>query len=139
LTQSHLGFFSVDVYGFNEVLPSAVLWQREYLLKCCLSETFQRVLEQMQATPSWAPGNLVLGYPLLQWKDHYPKASWEGESIWLTLRDHSPSLKEVGTETQSGQEPGGRSWCRGPGGVLLTALLPQDVQPRDGGTHNRLG
>jgi hypothetical protein len=25
LTQSHLGFFSVDVYGFNEVLPSAVL------------------------------------------------------------------------------------------------------------------
>jgi hypothetical protein len=27
-------------------------------------------------------------------------------------------------QRQSGQEPGGRSWCRGHGGVLFTGLLP---------------
>lgn len=35
----------------------------------------------------------------------------------LTLPHHSPSLKEVRTGTQTGQEPGG-SRCRGHGGVL---------------------
>lgn len=29
--------------------------------------------------------------------------------IQLTLLDHSPSLKEVRTGTQGGQEPGGKS------------------------------
>jgi hypothetical protein len=29
--------------------------------------------------------------------------------VWLTCPRHSPSLKEVGNSTQSGQEPGGRS------------------------------
>ena len=44
--------------------------------------------------------------------------------IWLTLPHYSLSLKEGRTGTQTGQEPGGRSWCRGHGGVLLTGLLP---------------
>jgi hypothetical protein len=44
--------------------------------------------------------------------------------IWLTLLDHSPTMEEVRTGTQAGLEPGGRSWCRGHGGALLTGLLP---------------
>jgi hypothetical protein len=32
-------------------------------------------------------------------------------------------LKEVKTGTQTGQEPEGRSWCRGHERVLLTGLL----------------
>ena len=44
--------------------------------------------------------------------------------IWLALPDHSPSLEEVRTGTQAELESGGRSWCRGHGGVLLTGLLP---------------
>jgi hypothetical protein len=32
--------------------------------------------------------------------------------------------KEVRTGTHTGQELGGRSWCRGHGRVLLTGLLP---------------
>jgi hypothetical protein len=44
--------------------------------------------------------------------------------IRLTLPHHSSSSKEVRTGTQAGQEPGGRSWCRGHGRVLLTGLLP---------------
>jgi hypothetical protein len=35
----------------------------------------------------------------------------------------STSPKEVRTGTQAGLEPGGRSWCRGHGGVLLAGLL----------------
>ena len=41
----------------------------------------------------------------------------------LALPDHSPS-GEVRTRTQAGLEPGGRGWCRGHWGVLLTGLLP---------------
>jgi hypothetical protein len=43
--------------------------------------------------------------------------------IQLTIPDHTPSLEKVRMGTQAGQEPGGRSWCRGHGGVLLTGLL----------------
>jgi hypothetical protein len=35
----------------------------------------------------------------------------------------STSQKKVGTETPAGQEPRGRSRCRGHGGVLLSGLL----------------
>jgi hypothetical protein len=43
--------------------------------------------------------------------------------VWLTCPDHSSSLREVRTGTRTGQAPGGRSWCRGYGGVLLTCLI----------------
>ena len=43
--------------------------------------------------------------------------------VWLMLPHHSSSLKEVRTGTQAGQEPKGRSWCRGHGGALLTGFL----------------
>jgi hypothetical protein len=61
------------------------------------------------------------------------------------------SLRGVRTGTQAGQEPGGRSWFRGHGGLLLTSLLSlfsyfrgwrdntQDHQPPSGTPHNRLG
>ena len=37
---------------------------------------------------------------------------------------HSLSSKALRVRTQAGQEPGGRSRCRGYGGMLLTGLLP---------------
>jgi hypothetical protein len=39
------------------------------------------------------------------------KASWgeKGGLFWFMVSHHSPSLKDVGTGTQTGQEPGGRS------------------------------
>jgi hypothetical protein len=43
--------------------------------------------------------------------------------IRLTLPQHCSSSKEVRTGTHPGQDPGGRSWCRGHGGVLLTGLV----------------
>jgi hypothetical protein len=49
--------------------------------------------------------------------------------IQLTLLHHSSRLKEVGTDTQTWLEPGGRSSCRAHGGVLLTDLPPWLGQP----------
>jgi hypothetical protein len=46
-----------------------------------------------------------------------------GGVIWITLPYHYLSSKEVKTETQTGQEPGGRSWHRDHEGVLLTGLF----------------
>jgi hypothetical protein len=43
---------------------------------------------------------------------------------WFTLPQHNSPSKEVRTEIQTGQEPGGRGWCRGHGGELLTDLFP---------------
>ena len=43
--------------------------------------------------------------------------------VLLMLPHHYPSSKKVRTGTQTGQEPGGRSWCRGHEGVLLTGFL----------------
>jgi hypothetical protein len=37
---------------------------------------------------------------------------------------HWSSLKEVRIETHTGQGLGGRSWCRGHGGVMLTLMFP---------------
>ena len=51
------------------------------------------------------------------------KESWEEGFVWLTLSHSSSSFKEVGEGTQIWQEPGGRHWCRGHGGMLLTGLL----------------
>ena len=47
----------------------------------------------------------------------------EEEFIWLTLQHCCSSLKEVRTETQAGQDLGGRSKCKGHGRELLTGLL----------------
>jgi hypothetical protein len=44
--------------------------------------------------------------------------------IWLTLPHYRSWLKEVRTGTLTGKDPGGRGWCRGNGGVLVTGLLP---------------
>ena len=44
--------------------------------------------------------------------------------IWLTFANCSSSLKDVRTGTKAGQEPGGRNWNRGHGGVQLTGLHP---------------
>ena len=43
--------------------------------------------------------------------------------IWFILPCNCSSSKEGRGGTQTGQKPGGRSWCRGHGGVLLTGLL----------------
>jgi hypothetical protein len=49
------------------------------------------------------------------------KATWIGKDLFgLHFHIHSPSPKEVRTGTHTGWEPGGRSWCRGHGGMLLT-------------------
>lgn len=70
--------------------------------------------------------------------------------IWPTLPYHHPSLKEISTGTQTEQEAGGRSWCRGQEGLLLYGLAPhgtlsllfnrtQGYPPRDDTTHNVIG
>ena len=41
--------------------------------------------------------------------------------IWLVVPHLSQSLKEIRPGTQSGQEPGGKSWCRAQRSVLLVA------------------
>ena len=43
--------------------------------------------------------------------------------IWLVVPHLSQSLKEVRAGTQTGQESGGKSWCRGQRSVLLVAPL----------------
>lgn len=52
-----------------------------------------------------------------------PKYAGE-EKVYLTYTSHcSPSLKETRIRSQAGQETGGRSVCRGHGGLLLTGLF----------------
>jgi hypothetical protein len=86
-----------------------------------------------------------LGLLILGWNTMTKKQAEEEGFIWLTLPHCSPSLKKVRTGTQTGKKLGGRSWCRGHGGVLLTGLFSlssyrtQDHQLRDGTTHNGLG
>ena len=46
------------------------------------------------------------------------------ELISLTVPYTRSLSKAVRAGTQAGQEPGGRRWCRGHGGVLPTDLLP---------------
>lgn len=69
--------------------------------------------------------------------------------IKLTLPHCYSSPKRSQTGTQTGQEPGGRRWCRSHEGVLLIGLLllgllsllfytTQDHQSRDRTTHNGL-
>jgi hypothetical protein len=45
------------------------------------------------------------------------------------LPHQTSSLKKVVAETQTGQEPGGRSGCRGQEGVLLARLLAETCSP----------
>jgi hypothetical protein len=44
--------------------------------------------------------------------------------IQFTLPQYSSLSKKVGTETEAEQKPGGRSWGRSHGHVVLTGLLP---------------
>ena len=82
-------------------------------------------------------------------KHHDQKASWGGKGlfIWLTL--HSPSLEEVRTGTQTGQEPGAGAdaeamegaayWLASRDLLSLLSYRTQDHQPTDGPTHRGLG
>ena len=56
-------------------------------------------------------------------KYHDQKESWGGKGlfIWLTL--HSPSLEEVRTGTQTGQEPGAGADAEAMQGCCLHGLL----------------
>jgi len=62
------------------------------------------------------------------------KSNWVGTHFHIIVHHWGKSGQEL---TQGRQEPGGRSWCRGHGGVLLTGLLnllsykTQAHQPRD--------
>ena len=49
------------------------------------------------------------------------KGNWG--RVCLTLPHQCSPSKEVRTGTQTGQKPGGRSWCRCCEGMLLTGLL----------------
>ena len=60
-------------------------------------------------------------------KHHDQEASWGGKGLFGLHFYHCSSQKEVRTGTQAGQEPGGRSWCRGHRGGLLTGFLPMKV------------
>jgi hypothetical protein len=78
------------------------------------------------------------------------KSILEEEMVYSFPRN-CPSLREVRgwwRQTKAGQEPGGRSWCRGHGEVLLTGLLlracsvcycTQDHHPSVGTTHKEFG
>jgi hypothetical protein len=69
---------------------------------------------------------------------------------WLALPHHCSSSMEVRTGTQTGQEPGVKSWCRSHEGLLLPTLFtmacsvcsliePKTTSPRDDTIHNELG
>jgi hypothetical protein len=62
---------------------------------------------------------------LLLWWNTIIKATWGGKVfVSLTVRSNSSSkAKRPETHTRNRQEPGGRSWCRGHGRVLLTELF----------------
>ena len=47
------------------------------------------------------------------------KATWGGQGLF-GLHFHIQLLKEIRAGTQTGQEPGGRSLCRGHEGALTT-------------------
>jgi hypothetical protein len=81
---------------------SHYLWERTFFSyqKNCLSQGYIGVMTPMAKNNSERKG-----------------------LIWLTLPHHC-SLSGVRTGTHTGQESGGRCWCRGHGGVLLTGLLP---------------
>ena len=75
----------------------------------------------------------------------WPSITWGRNDLF-----HSWFHTAIHHQKQWGQEPGGRSWCRGHGGVLLPGLLPmacsvhpsyrtQDHLPWNGATHHGLG
>ena len=51
----------------------------------------------------------------------WPKATWGRKNLFGFHTVCSPTLKEIRAGTQAGQEPGGRSSCRGHGGWCLLA------------------
>jgi hypothetical protein len=74
------------------------------------------------------------------------KVGWKVYLDFTLPVHHSPSLSEVRAGTQTGQESGGRCWCRGHGRMLLTDLLLLSclvwflIEPRtrDGTSHHGL-
>jgi hypothetical protein len=65
--------------------------------------------------------NILVGVSSAVMMHHDQKQA--GEEGASTLPDHCKSLKEVRTWSQTEQEPGGRSWCSGHGGVLLLSVV----------------
>jgi len=59
-------------------------------------------------------------------KHHDQKQFGKKGFLCLILPYHCSSSKEVRTGTQTGQEPEGRGWGRGHGGMLFTSLLLMD-------------
>ena len=62
------------------------------------------------------------GLGLLRWNTMTKGSLGRKGFIWLIFSHHCSSLKEIMGDTQTGQEPRGRSWCGVHGGVLLTTL-----------------
>ena len=67
---------------------------------------------------SWIPSVLCRAALAVK-KLHEPNQLGDRGFIWLMCPHHSPSLVDVRAGTQTGKEPGGRSWYRGHGGELV--------------------
>ena len=67
--------------------------------------------------------NVLVGVCIAAMKHHDQSKLGRKGFIPLTFMQHCSSLREVRAGCQTGQEHGGRSWCRGHEGVLLTDLL----------------
>ena len=65
-----------------------------------------------------------LGLLLLWWNNVTKTKLGQKWLSWLTLPFCCSSLKKVRTETQTGQEPRGRIWCRHHRGEMLPGLFP---------------
>jgi hypothetical protein len=75
-------------------------------------------------SPAWTPAeDLCLSQGPAQTSWPRSKLGMK-EFIHLTFTHCCSSSNEVRTGIHTGQEPGGRNWCRGHGGMLLTGLLP---------------
>jgi hypothetical protein len=73
---------------------------------------------------TWDTEGVLVRVTIAVMKHHDQKQLGE-ERVYMAYQ--CSSLKEVRTGTQARQEPGGRSWCRGHGGVLLTELAPHGL------------
>ena len=81
-----------------------------------------RVSERHPLYRFYVRGYVSLGYYLLQWKIMSKVGE---EKVYLTHTSKLLfSLKAGRTGTQTGQEPGSKSWCRSHERMLLTGLLP---------------
>jgi hypothetical protein len=72
------------------------------------------------AVPYYLASNFRLIVSVAHCETPWPKTK---QLICHILLHNSPSLEEVWTGTQIGQELGGKAWCGDHGGVLLIGLL----------------